>query len=505
MRRLDLVAGLIAAAFLPRAALAKPWPPAPGETTPGPSKALFDHPYYRCLANLYVSTTGSDTNPGTQALPLATLQHANDVVPPPGTCINVAPGTYAAGVLLSNGGNLAAPTGYVVYRCQALDACTITADGDPWNPVFAIKSAYGPNYIVIDGFTMAASEEAYYGVAIDINNNPDGGPLGEPSAHHVWMLNNIIHGYGQAGIGTGEADWLFALHNTAYNNANVTCDAQGSGIGYVVAKVTPNYTPTKDDLAFAPFHQVIGYNISYNNIITQCGNAQNPYDTDGNGIILDTFNGSGVDNVLYTAQTLVTGNVTFDNGGKGIEVFRSDYITVTNNSAYNNNLDPWNAGFPRGEIHNGGAGYNTYLNNIAYSVPAGSPSDPRCQGADYDIQPAPCPLMANVALFGADEAGITDIGNSWSNNITEGGAPPWGWGPDGNVMLGNDAAAFTCTENLCETDPLFASVQYGVGDFHENFALQPASPAIGEGLPEPYLPVTAVDAGACPHTRKTCK
>jgi parallel beta-helix repeat protein len=469
---------------------------------PGPSGFLWTHPYYQCLANYYVAPTGNDANPGSAAQPWLTLQHANNALPTngsaAGTCINVEPGTYTAGVNITAGGNYASSTGYVTYRCAALDKCKVKTIGN----AFSLIGAPGPNYVIIDGFDMVGNSQQFpdgatYGVGVVINTHW-GLPQGTPSSHHVWILNNIIHGFGQAGIGTNEADWMFVMHNRTYNNANVTCDAQGSGIGLVVAKATPNYTLTADDQIYAPFHQVVGWNVSYNNILTQCGNASAPYDTDGNGIIIDTFNGAGIDNVTYPNQTLVTNNVTYNNGGKGIQVFRSGYVTVANNTAYDNNLDPWNPGFPRGEINNLGGWSNTYTSNVVLALPAASPSDPRCKGADYDIQPAPCPLMANVSYLDGNLTGINNTGETWLNNINIGGNPPWGWGPQGNAILNQAANAFNCTSNKCEVNPLLTDLE------QFNFSLQSTSPAIGYGIVLLDIIPEAVDAGACYHEVPFC-
>jgi parallel beta-helix repeat protein len=263
-----------------------------------------------------------------------------------------------------------------------------------------------------------------------------------------------------------------------------------------VAKATPHYTPTAADQAWAPFHQVVAWNVAYDNMLTRCGNAGSAYDTDGNGIIIDTFNGAGVDNVWYTDQTLVANNVTYNNGGKGIEVFRSSHVTVAGNTAYNNNLDPWNQGVVRGEITNAGGANNLYLNNVAYATPAASPSDSRCQGAIYGAAPNPCPLMTNVAFSGGDSAGVTDIDNIWSNNISFGGAPPYGWGPHGNEMLGNDT--MSCTSNKCDTNPSLANPAGG------NFALKAGSSAIGYAQSRSFPSSRSADAGACHHTLTQC-
>jgi parallel beta-helix repeat protein len=476
------------------------------DEVPGPSAALFAKPFYSCVRNFYIAPTGKDTNNGKESAPWATLQHANNALPTDGsaagTCVYVAAGIYSAGVTLTAGGNRASPTGYVVWRCaRVMDGCKITADGGPWARSFAIVSPNGPNYIVIDGFELDASSQVTYGNGIVINDN-SGPPNGTPAAHHIWMLNNIIHGFGGGGIGTNEADWLFVLHNTVYDNAHVTCDAQGSGISIVVAKATPKYTQTSADKQWAPFHQVIAWNVSRDNIITQCGNSGAAYDTDGNGIIIDTFNGSGVDNRLYPNETLVSNNVTYNNGGKGIAVFRSAYVTVANNTAYNNNLDPWNQDMPRGEIHNAGSFNSTYLNNVVHAIPAASASDPRCRAVSHDFRSGLCPLMANVGFVGGDAAGVSDANNTWANNISFGGAQinlrnsdP---GRTGNAWFDDDVGKFTCTTNQCKTDPRMIAPARG------NFGLQSNSPAISYGVAQTYLSRQAVDAGACDHRQARC-
>ncbi len=476
-------------------------PVAASADSPGPSTAFFANPPYTCVNNYYVATNGSDSNPGTQASPWLTMQNADTAAGGrvAGDCVNVAPGAYAGGIMPTRGGNLAAPTGYVVYRCQTLDGCIITASGGNADPAFNVASTgSGPNFLVLDGFELAASSMTLYGVGASVYF-PDGADTGGTTSHHIWIINNIIHGYGQAGVGTGGGEYIYFLHNLAYGNTNVACSAQGSGLGMVIARAFAGYTPTTADLAWAPFHNVIAWNVAHDNIINQCGTASNPYDTDGNGIIIDTFNNAGGTNVNYPYQTLVANNVSYNNGGKGVHVFRSDYVTVANNTAYNNNLDPFNNGIGRGEIDSYSGQNNVIINNIAYPVPATSASDSRCDGVDYtNAAPYTCPLMTNVAFDGASTPGT--ISNVWSNNISFGGAPPYGWGPDGNIMLAPDTMnCSTGTDpNQCNVNPNFVSVT------GSNFALQPGSPAIGYGESETYLPASAVDAGACPSVFTSC-
>ena len=111
-------------------------------------------------ATYYVATNGSDSNPGTQASPWLTMQNADTAAGGrvAGDCVNVAPGAYAGGIMPTHGGNLAAPTGYVVYRCQTLDGCIITASGGNADPAFNVASTgSGPNFLVLDGFELAAN------------------------------------------------------------------------------------------------------------------------------------------------------------------------------------------------------------------------------------------------------------------------------------------------------------------------------------------------------------
>jgi hypothetical protein len=104
----------------------------------------------------------------------------------------------------------------------------------------------------------------------------------------------------------------------------------------------------------------------------------------------------------------------------------------------------------------------------------------------------------------------------FSNNITElqgGNNSCWGaFGEDPptgeNPMFNADT--YSCTANQCATDPGWVDVgNMSTGSEKKqpngaNFALQAASPAIGFGIGESWLPAQSMDAGACYHTLATC-
>ena len=346
---------------------------------PGPSAALFSSPYYTCIRNFYVATNGNNSNDGSSVSPWLTLQIADSRNREPGDCINVAPGTYR-GMTLGHGGNLASATGYVTYRCQTLDGCTIIGDaGRNGNSSFWFQTNGSASYVIIDGFVLSGAGAARgpYGVGVNVWNGTNGAQM---ASHHVWVLNSIISNFSQSGISFAAAEYFYALHNTVYQNAGATCDAQGSGIALNIPHPLPGYTPTSDDKtnpnsligSFVTgsdfFRNVFEWNVVYNNALTQCGNASNPYDSDGNGIIMDVF-AKGGNTVKYVNQTLIAFNVVYNNGGGGIHIFNSEYVTVANNSCYNNYLDPYNRGSSRACIDSANGYANTYLNNIAVAIP----------------------------------------------------------------------------------------------------------------------------------------
>jgi hypothetical protein len=440
---------------------------------PGPSADLFANPYYTCVNNYYVSTSGSDTNNGSRGSPWLTLRHADFTPRAPGDCINVAPGTYN-GVTLSKGGNAATSTGYLVYRCQRMNACTINGNAGP-NRNGGFSLSYGAsaiaNYVVIDGFNI------------------------------VWILNNIIHGFSQSGVQMSTSEYFYTVHNTIYDNAGSTCDAQGSGVSYFTPYALPNYTPTADDQVNPHpligsfergdgtfFHNIVEWNVIYNNALTKCGTVSNPGNTDGNGIIMDTFQ-----QYNYSNPTLVAFNVTYNNGGGGIHILNSRYVTVANNSCYNNYLDPANKATWRGCIDSANSFGGTYINNIAVAIPA---TVSNCQ-----VGVAPYAMWNSAVLASPSQTPY----DTWSNNITN----MIGTGCNGEVSAG-DASFYSAAANKKSTNPMWIDVgntSFATDNTQPvgtNFALQPRSPAIGYGLTERYLPAQSVDVGACSSTLAVC-
>ena len=482
---------------------------ASGVQIPGPSLALFTAPYYSCATNYYVSTTGSDSAAGTSAAPWLTLQHANNSgLLSAGACVNVAPGTYASGVVVSAGGSAATSTGYVVYRCTTMDACIVTdTNAGGYSGAFVWRGAAGGNYVILDGFTIQAATTGTYGQGVEVYNGSNAWPAsGSATNHHLWVLNSIISGYGQSGVQMNQGDYFYVVHNTIFNNARATCDSQGSGISLANEIKVSGYAPTADDQnnpvvgnVGTAFRQFVEWNYVYNNAITGCGTPSNAYDTDGNGIIADTWNWDfGTGTTPYTGGGLFAFNISANNGGGGIVLTQSENVTVANNSVYNSYIDPANSGSGRGMIFGNNSYGNTFINNIAVALPAAHST------CAYSTQPY---AMWNSAMIGSPPS-TSYAADSFSHNLTlvTGGYASC-QGGDVQVYNGD---TFSTALNKTATNPAWVNVgNASVGTettppVGTNFALQASSPAIGYGLTESYLPAQSVDAGACAHTLATC-
>jgi hypothetical protein len=490
-----------------------------GGQDPGPSAALFNSPYYQCVTNHYVSTSGSDSNNGSQSAPWKTLQHADSANVGAGACINVAPGTYD-GVLVHNGGNAATATGYVVYRCQQMDTCTVTGNAglngnsSVWFDAANVTTTKPNtvNYVQFDGFNFVAQPLASQGaydigfVAYNFTNGP------EVASHHIWMLNSTISGFGQSGYTVGASDYFYAIHNIAFDNALAQCDAQGSGIAINIAHDVPGYTPTQDDqIPFAGFgfptwelgdgtffHVVFAYNVAYNNRIQGCSRGTV---TDGNGIIFDTNAGPDGNSTDYHNPMLAYGNVSYNNGGGGVHITSSFNVWVVNNTVFNNYIDPDlfggsgdtddNGG---GNVDNGVTYTNHFYNNIAVACTSAFPASSIANGGNNAI------LLGPTA--GDDPA---------QGNVTGMATGNAACGPEVNLF---NSQTYDTTKNKVlpveTTDQIWVDVPFSAPGTDAtlpggtNFALQPGSPAIGYGITKPYLPSSSVDAGACPSTLTAC-
>ncbi|MCP4897513.1 MAG: PKD domain-containing protein [bacterium] len=135
---------------------------------------------------------GNDTNPGSEGLPWATLQHAADTLQP-GDEVIVAAGSYTGAHITTSGTS----TNPITYRAADGEVVSITADNSHTPDGLNVE---GADWIVIQGFT--ANDRTRAGIrAVE--------------CRHVTIRNNSCDGNGRWGIFTGFCDDLTIEYNKA--------------------------------------------------------------------------------------------------------------------------------------------------------------------------------------------------------------------------------------------------------------------------------------------------
>ncbi len=258
------------------------------------------------LSTYFVSTTGKDTNPGTAALPFATIQHAADLAAP-GDTVDVRAGNYTGFVM-----------GWNTPK-SGLPGKPITFVGEP-NATIAwrnLKTAdgidlEGSSYITITGFKVYAMPRAGIRAVQDTN---------------VVLTNNVCDHNGNWGIYTSFSNNLTIQNNTVSRTmvqhgiyiANTSANAVVTG-NYVWGSKCGGIQFNGD--ASMGGTGVITNAIVMNNTIT--GNGS------GGG---SAINCDGLQNSLI-ANNVITGNLS-----SGISLFQSDAAAgSTNNIVANNTI-----------------------------------------------------------------------------------------------------------------------------------------------------------------------
>ncbi len=275
-------------------------------------------------ATYYLSPNGNDANSGLSATsPWLSPNHPVNC----GDVIIAASGAYSASNF--NTGNWGAVTcllgnGVAWLQCAAFDSCRISATGS--DGMWVDESYWG-----VQGWEITTSTS---GNAACFHAGPK---LSAPvTVHHIIFADDVANGCMGGGFTaynnstTASVDYIAYVGNIAYNTARGNSECY-SGLNI--------YQPIASDNN-AGTHIYIGGNFSYGNLDPDPCNGTPP--TDGEGVILDTFDFSHNGGTAYTQQTLVKDNILVNNGGRGIEVFNNSSapIIITQNTTWGNLTDP---------------------------------------------------------------------------------------------------------------------------------------------------------------------
>jgi len=302
----------------------------------------------------YVSTTGSDANPGTQTAPWRTVQHAADVARAGGT-VYVRGGVYQELVTIKRSGN--ATQGYITFRSYPGETAVLDAEHFTPESRSGVLTIHNQSFVRIESFEIRNYHTA------DRRLTPLGISVMGSGSHIELLKNNVHHieqnfpgrdapgrggnGFGIAVYGTdaktpiseliidgnevhhlktGSSESLVVngnvtnfriTHNVVHDNNNIGIDV----IGFERTAPEPAVDQARDG--------VVSENLVYN--ITSRGNPAYGEDQSSDGIYVDGG-----------TRVLIERNVIHD-VDFGIELASehrnraTSYVTARNNLIYHCN------------------------------------------------------------------------------------------------------------------------------------------------------------------------
>ena len=365
-------------------------------------------------SSFYVSTTGNDSNPGTQTAPWRTIQHAADSVRA-GSTVNVLGGVYEELVSINKSGNAA--DGFITFRSYPGETAVLDAEHFTPSGRSAVLTIQSKSYVRIEGFEIRNFRTAEHRLS----------PLGINvigSGSHIELLKNNVHhieqtfegrdapgrggnGFGIAVYGTdaktpitdliidgnevhhlktGSSESLVVngnvtnfriTHNVVHDNNNIGIDV----IGFERTAPDPAVDQARDG--------VVRGNLVYN--ITSRGNPAYRNDESSDGIYVD--GGARIlieQNVIHDVdfgielasehKDRATSYITARNnliyhchtagvsiGGYAPERGHTDHSTVVNNTLYDNDTSRTGSGEFQMQWN---MADNIFANNVVY---AGAP------------------------------------------------------------------------------------------------------------------------------------
>jgi hypothetical protein len=359
----------------------------------------------------YVSTTGDDSNSGTQTAPWRTVQHAADTVRA-GSTVNVRGGVYKELVTVQASGN--ASDGYITFRSYPRETAVLDAEHFTPSERQAVLTIHNQSYVRIEGFEIRNFHTAEHQLT----------PLGISvmgGGSHIELLKNNVHhieqtfegrdgpGHGANGFGiavygtdaktpitdliidgnevhhlkTGSSESLVVngnvtnfriTHNVVHDNNNIGIDV----IGFERTAPDPAVDQARDG--------VVSGNLVYN--IHSRGNPAYQNEENSDGIYVDGGTRILIEqNVMHdddfgielasehkgraTSYILARNNLIYhchtagvSIGGYDPERGHTDHSTVVNNTLYDNDT----SGTGSGEFQmQWNMADNVFANNIVYA------------------------------------------------------------------------------------------------------------------------------------------
>ena len=288
-------------------------------TTPTPTPT--PNPPPTSPNNLYVATTGSDSNSGTSAAPFKTISKAATAAKP-GYLVHVADGTYRENVVTNTSGTASS---YITFISDNKWGAKVVAPGTGTTAAWHNKG----DYVAIVGFDISG------GGAVGINHSGSGDIANQNHVHNIPAA--ACDGYGGTGIGFDQ--YNIKIGGTADSNLVHDIGPLGTNCFRVQGVYTsiPNVTISNNVI-----YKVVGYAVtnghcSYNVKVLNNTMFNNGGSAEGGGVVMT----GNTNCTLASKGNVVANNIVYDNviGMHEEGVSTADVTTYTNNLVFGNKIN----------------------------------------------------------------------------------------------------------------------------------------------------------------------
>jgi hypothetical protein len=405
-------------------------------------------------SSFYVSTNGSDGNPGSMGSPWLTIQHAANTVTA-GATVYVYGGVYSEAVNFPASGTASAPIIFQSYPGQTavIDgtdvACCTSNPASSGNETQGLITIVDESHITVSGF--------------EIRNFTTGKAAATPAG--VWitgsgtgvrLLNNLVHNittssekngnaFGIAVYGTSQAAIknLVISGNQVYSLKTGNSESLNVDGNVTSFRITNNIVHDNDNIGIDAIGYEgvgpVGYDeamygeISGNTIYNISGktNAGEGDEFDADGIYCDgcafvTIEKNLIHNVDYGIEVASEHKICQSTGteysssgtiGKGTSPCNGRYVTVRNNVVYDSNACGVSIGGYANSV--GGTANTVIVNNTLYN------NNTKNQAAEFQIQYHSGAAEGNIFENNIVYAGKQNVWiNSFVKPTTSYPAPP---------------------------------------------------------------------------------
>lgn len=293
---------------------------------------------------LFVATTGDDTNDGSQARPLRTIQRAVDRLASRGGTVSVRGGVYGARVVVRGDGSAAAAT--LTLRSFPGEAAIIDGTGLSVSDQVGLVEISSRSHVTVDGFEIRNFRSAGSSgvpVGVYLHGHGTGVRVLNNQIHHIVQGRESCNGgdaFGLAVYGTDTQPWTDVVidHNELHSlrtgcSESLTINGNVDGFAVTNNRVHDNDNIGIDVIGFEGTGPTTALDQARNGVvrgnevsnITSRGNPAYGNETSADGIYVD-----GGKNVLIE-QNIVRNidigiEVASEHAGKA-----SSYVLVRNN------------------------------------------------------------------------------------------------------------------------------------------------------------------------------